>query len=75
MRDDDAAEMERVEQAFGQDLEFDRAEAKKRKYRWNIPRNAGFEGADEIDSSDDDEPKPTIEFELKREQERLRGPL
>lgn len=70
-RDADAEELERVQSAFVGD-EIDNAQRNKKRYRWILSNE--FEGAAEKDSSDEDEP-PSVEIQLKIEQEKLREKL
>lgn len=70
-RDADAEELERVQSAFVGD-EIDNAQRQKKRYKWILSNE--FEGAAEKDSSDDDEP-PSVEIQLKIEQEKLRERL
>merc|ERR1719394_2407629 len=69
--DADAEELERVQSAFVGD-EIDNAQRNKKRYRWILSNE--FEGAAEKDSSDEDEP-PSVEIQLKIEQEKLREKL
>ena len=52
--------------------EIDNAQRQKKRYKWILSNE--FEGAAEKDSSDDDEP-PSVEIQLKIEQEKLRERL